>query len=645
MNPKTQTVSAISVDLSGLFHSVDLAIGQAREALIARQAQDGHWCFEFEADCTIPAEYILVQHYMDERDGALEQKLAAYIRAHQADYGGWPLYYGGAFDMSCSVKAYYALKLAGDDADAPHMRRAREAILAHGGAERANVFTRITLALFGQVPWRAVPFVPVEIMLLPRWFPFHIYKVASWSRTVMVPLFILCSLKPQARNPLGMGIRELFREDPEGADYFAGTARTPVARFFLLLDRLGRGLEPMIPRSVRMGAVRKAERWFIERLNGVDGINGIFPAMVNAHEALALLGYAPGHPYRRQTGEALRRLVVERSEDAYCQPCVSPVWDTCLALHALLEADGEPGPEAIAAAEWLKVRQIVDAPGDWQERRPGLRGGGWAFQYWNNHYPDLDDTAAVAWAIARLGRPEDRPALDLAADWLVGMQSVNGGFGAYDADNTYHYLNEIPFADHKALLDPPTADVTGRVVAFLAYLGRPQDRPAIDRAVAWLLAEQEESGAWFGRWGTNYIYGTWSVLVALELLRDDRLRPVIDKAAAWLKSVQQADGGWGENNDSYADPGLAGGAQPSTAAQTAWACLGLMAAGDVDSDALRRGIRWLVERQDGDGGWHDPYFNAPGFPKVFYLTYHGYSAYFPLWALARFWRLTGGKGL
>ena len=616
---------------------LDRVIAEARATLGGLQAEDGHWCFEFEADCTISAEYILMQHYMDERDGPLEAKIAVYLRNKQADHGGWPLYYGGPFDLSASVKAYYALKLAGDNPELPHMRRAREAILAHGGAERANVFTRITLALFAQVPWRAVPFIPVEIMLLPRWFPFQIYKVASWSRTVMVPLFILCSLKARAKNPLQVHIRELFRRPPEQiADYFSHARQGIVANLFLSLDRFWRLMEDWIPQRIRCRAVKKAEAWFTARINGEDGLNGIFPAMVNAHEALELLGYSSDHVYRQQTGAALRKLVVERATDAYCQPCVSPVWDTCLALHALLEQDGEVSPAVQSGIQWLKDRQIGAEPGDWREQRPNLAGGGWAFQYANPYYPDLDDTAAVGWALARAGRAEDRDSIERAADWLAGMQSSNGGFAAYDVDNTHYYLNEIPFADHKALLDPPTADVTGRVVAFLAYLARPRDRDILRRAVAYLLREQESSGAWFGRWGTNYIYGTWSVLMALAELDDPSLKPAMERAAHWLRAVQQSDGGWGENNDSYGDPGLAGMGQASTAAQTAWACLGLMAAGDQDSPALHRGIAWLQMYQEEDGRWPDIFFNAPGFPKVFYLIYHGYSLYFPLWALARY---------
>ncbi|HVC49782.1 MAG TPA: squalene--hopene cyclase [Burkholderiales bacterium] len=618
---------------------LDTGITLAREVLLAHQHENGHWCFEFEADCTIPSEYILMMHYMDEIDVELEAKLARYIRAHQNEGGGWSLYFGGESDISCTVKAYYALKLAGDEPGMLHMSRAREVILALGGVERSNVFTRITLALFGQVPWGAVPFIPAEIMLLPRWFFFHIYKVASWSRTVMVPLFILCTLKPHARNPRKIDVRELFQGDPAVlSSYFDRTVkRSPLARVFLLLERCGRIIEPMIPQRVRGYAIAKAEQWFIARLNGENGLNGIFPAMVNAYEALEVLGYSRDHPYRRQALAALRGFVIEREEDAYCQPCVSPVWDTCLAVHALEEA-GEPACKPVLSAiEWLKKCQIVAAPGDWQVNHKGVCAGGWAFQYSNDYYPDLDDTAAVAWAIAREGREEDRSVLNRAADWLVAMQSRNGGFAAYDADNTRHYLNEIPFADHKALLDPPTADVTGRVVSFLACLNRSQDCGVLRDAVRFLLAEQEESGAWFGRWGTNYIYGTWSVLMAFELLKEPSLQPAILKAAAWLKSTQQVDGGWGESNDSYAHPDLAGRGQPSVATQTAWATLGLMAAGEAQSRAVQRGIRWLLEHQT-EGSWHDAYFNAPGFPRVFYLIYHGYRYYFPLWALARYRR-------
>ena len=376
---------------------LERAITRSREALLTLQHPDGHYRFELEADCTIPAEYILLMHYMDEIDDELATKIAVYLRDHQGSDGGWYLYCGGDFDLSCSVKAYYALKLAGDSPDAPHMVRARKAILAHGGAACANVFTRITLALFRQVPWHGVPFIPVEILLLPRWFPFHLSKVSYWSRTVMVPLFILCSLKAQAKNPRKVDIRELFTTPPEKEEnYFS--VRSRLNRVFLTMDMLGRRLEPFIPDWVRRKAIRKAEAWFIERLNGTDGLGGIFPAMVNALEALTLLGYSPDHPYRVQAKKALEKLLVVGEESAYCQPCLSPMWDTCLAASALLDANlGEPTNDLLRALDWLEERQLSDEPGDWRDRRPNLKGGGWAFEYENPHYPDLDDTAVIAW--------------------------------------------------------------------------------------------------------------------------------------------------------------------------------------------------------------------------------------------------------
>lgn len=615
------------------------AIALARDAVLARQHDAGCWCFEFEADCTIPAEYILMTHFVGDIDRRLEAKLAAYLRQRQGVDGGWPLYYAGKMDISCSVKVYYALKLAGDDPRAPHMVRAREAILARGGAARANVFTRITLALFRQLPWRGVPFTPVEVMVLPRWFPFHLDKVSYWSRTVMVPLLILCSHRAKARNPTGIGVRELFTVPPaRERTYFQ--SHSLLNRALLVLDRLGHHLERFIPKRLRMHATARAERWFIERLNGEDGLGAIFPAMVNAYEALVVLGYPADHPYRIQARQALRRLVIEREHEAYCQPCVSPVWDTALACLALLESDGGITTAIRRGLDWLAQRQIVDAPGDWQRACPTAPGGGWAFQYTNPHYPDLDDTAAVGWAMHRADPDRYATCLTRAADWLVAMQSRNGGFAAFDADNDHYYLNEIPFADHGALLDPPTSDVSARVLALLGRLQRAPDAPVRARVLDFLGREQEADGPWFGRWGTNYIYGTWSVLVGLEQAGAEMRAPAVRRAVTWLQHVQRIDGGWGETNDSYFDRAQAGQAPASQPCQTAWALLALMAAGEVRSDAVARGIDYLLRAQGADGLWHTSYFNAPGFPRVFYLKYHGYDAYFPLWALARFRHLT-----
>ena len=620
---------------------LDRAVVEARDALIARQDAQGYWLFELEADCTIPAEYIMMMHFLDEIDVALEAKLCRYLRSAQDGHGGWPLYRGGGFNISCSVKAYYALKLAGDSPDAPHMVRARAAILERGGAARVNVFTRIALALFGQLPWRGVPYIPVEIMLLPRWFPFHLDKVAYWSRTVMVPLFILCTRKPVAKNPRNVDIRELFNVPPESErDYFRRAGF--VAKAFLAADRIGRLLDPLIPARMRETATRRAETWMLERLNGEDGLGAIFPAMVNALEVMAILGYPADDPRRLTAKRALQKLLVVGPSSAYCQPCVSPIWDTALASLAMQEA-GDPtsSDAAMRALDWLQARQLLDEPADWQVKRPGLAGGGWAFQFANSYYPDLDDTAVVVWAMHQ-ARDSVRYADSMrrAMDWLVGMQSKDGGFAAFDADNTSFYLNAIPFADHGALLDPPTSDVTARVVTVLARIGRPQDQPALDRAIAYLRRQQEHDGSWFGRWGTNYIYGTWSVLMSLAQAHVSAADPAVRRAAEWLKLKQNSDGGWGESNDSYAQAPDEREKFPSTAYQTAWALLGLLAAGEVRSEAVRHGVEFLMRTQQADGLWSDASFTAPGFPRVFYLRYHGYSAYFPLWALAAYRSLT-----
>ena len=612
------------------------AVARARHALLTDQRPDGHWCYELEADCTIPAEYVLFLRYLGESVAELEAKIGRYLRSRQAEHGGWPLYLGGDLDISCTVKAYYALKLIGDDPEAPHMRRAREALLARGGATRANVFTRIALAIFGQLPWRAVPFIPPEIMLLPRWFFFHIDKVSYWSRTVMVPLFVIYAHKARAVNPEGIGVRELFTKDPDlERDYFP--VRSALNRVILWVERAVRPLEPLIPRRIRRKALQKAEAWFVPRCNE-GGLGAIFPAMINAYMALDLLGHDRGEELMIQARRAIDDLLVVDDDSAYCQPCVSPVWDTGPACLALLEDGAESNREELSRAlEWLGKLQLWDEPGDWQVNHPGLAGGGWAFQYENAYYPDLDDTAVVGWAMhLAADRESYAEPIRRAADWLRGMQSRNGGFAAFDADNTHYALNEIPFADHGALLDPPTSDVSGRCVALFAQLGRGEDRECLARVVEYLRKEQEADGSWFGRWGTNYIYGTWSVLSALAHVSAIDVSDMVKRAAKWLKSIQRADGGWGESNDTYLDRERGCADDRSTAFQTAWALLGLMAAGEGDSEEVRRGMEYLLSSQTAEGSWSDPEFTAPGFPRVFYLRYHGYSKIFPLWALARY---------
>ncbi len=621
---------------------LDAAINRAAAALAGLQRSDGHWVFELEADATIPSEYILLQHYLDRIEPELEASIARFIRAKQGKDGGWPLFYGGALDISCSVKAYFALKAAGDSPEAPHMARARAAILAQGGARRCNVFTRILLALFGEVPWRAVPMMPVEIMLLPRWSPFHIAKVSYWSRAVLVPLLVLMALRPRARNPQRITIGELFLDPPEAVrDWIAGPTASPLAIAFGMLDRVLRATEPLFPKRPRRRAIAKAVAFVTERLNGEDGLGGIYPAMANALMMFDCLGYPHDCPERETATAAIGKLLVPDGEGSYCQPCLSPVWDTALACHALAETEDRRVEPAIGRAlDWLAGKQVLETAGDWAMNRPNLRPGGWAFQYENPCYPDVDDTAVVALALDRCDRVRYRPAVERAKEWIVGMQSRNGGWGSFDADNTHYYLNHIPFADHGALLDPPTADVSARCLGLLAQAGSGAAHPTVATAVAFLRREQEADGSWFGRWGTNYIYGTWSVLAALDAAGVDRRSPEIRRAVGWLLDRQREDGGWGEREESYW-PGVPPGEAPySTPSQTAWALLGLMAAGEVENPAVARGIAFLIDAQDRNGSWDEPWFNAVGFPRVFFLRYHGYRAYFPLWALARYRRLT-----
>ncbi|HVC57013.1 MAG TPA: squalene--hopene cyclase [Stellaceae bacterium] len=639
MTAKKTTAPALG---DALPTGLDAAIDRAVDSLLARQHADGHWVFELEADATIPAEYILLQHYLGTIDPELEPRIARYLRASQGADGGWPLFFGGAMDISASVKAYFALKAIGDPIDAPHMARARAAILERGGARRCNVFTRILLALWGEVPWRAVPIMPVEIMLLPAWFPFHIDKISYWSRTVLVPLLVLMTLRPTARNPRGVRITELFVEPPERVrGWIAPASGSLVGHAFAVLDRLLRIARPLFPPRPRRRAIAKAVAFVTERLNGEHGLGAIFPAMANALMMFDCLGYPADHPDRVAATTAIDKLLVSDGDRSYCQPCVSPVWDTALACHALMEVDETRLTPAIRrAGDWLAGEQVLDTVGDWAVMRPGLRPGGWAFQYANPHYPDLDDTAAVALALDRLDPARYRAATDRAAEWVVGMQSGNGGWGSFDADNTHYYLNHIPFADHGALLDPPSADVSARCLGFLAQRGMPPDHPAVATAVDYLRREQEADGSWFGRWGTNYIYGTWSVLAGLNAAGVDPGTPEVRRAVAWLIGRQHGDGGWGESGRSYWPDGPRGEAPYSTASQTAWALLALMAVGEIDHPAVARGVAYLIASQDRDGNWDEPWYTAVGFPRVFYLRYHGYRAFFPLWALARYQRLS-----
>jgi squalene-hopene/tetraprenyl-beta-curcumene cyclase len=625
--------------------ALEASIDAARRALLQFRRDDGHWVFELEADATIPAEYVLLRHYLGEPvDAGLEAKIAVYLRRIQGAHGGWPLVHDGEFDMSASVKGYFALKMIGDSVDAPHMVRAREAIRSRGGAIHSNVFTRFLLAAFEVVTWRAVPVLPVEIMLLPSWSPFTLTKISYWARTTMVPLMVLCALKPRARNPKGVGIDELFLQDPKSIGMPAKAPHQNWALFTLFgsIDAVLRVIEPVMPKWLRRRAIRQAIDFVEERLNGEDGLGAIFPPMANVVMMYEALGFPEDHPPRAVTRRGIDLLLVVGEDEAYCQPCVSPVWDTSLTCHAMIEAGGPEVAKPVRdGLDWLLPKQVLDLKGDWAAKAPNVRPGGWAFQYNNAHYPDLDDTAVVVMALDRARRGQPNLAYDNAIargrEWIEGMQSDDGGWAAFDVNNTEYYLNNIPFSDHGALLDPPTEDVTARCVSMLAQLGETLDSsPAVARGVDYLRKTQHPEGSWYGRWGMNYVYGTWSVLCALNAAGIDHADPMMRRAVTWLASVQNADGGWGEDAVSYRLDYRGYQSAPSTPSQTAWALLALMAAGEVDHPAVARGVEYLKTTQTEKGLWDEQRYTATGFPRVFYLRYHGYAKFFPLWALARY---------
>src|ERR1700759_4960553 len=573
--------------------ALEKSIASASDALGGLQQADGHWVFELEADDTIPAEYILLRHHLGESvDSGLESKIANYIMRRQGSHGGWALVEGGPFDMSASVKAYFALKMIGHSIDAPHMARAREAIRPGGGAIHSNVFTRFTLAMYGVTTWRSVPVLPIEIMLLPMWSPFHLNKISYWARTTIVPLMILAILRPLARNAKGVGIDELFLQDPKSVGTSAKAPHQSWAWFtlFSALDRVLRAIEPLFPKKLRAHAIEKAVAFIEERLNGEDGMGAIYPPMAI-------------------TRRGIDKLLVIHETEAYCQPCVSPVWDTTLTCHAMMEAGGETATQAAKRGlDWLVPKQVLDLKGDWAVKRPDVRPGGWAFQYNNAYYPDLDDTAVVVMSMDRMRRETGTKDYDEAIargrEWIEGMQSRDGGWAAFDVDNLEYYLNNIPFSDHGALLDPPTEDVTAPCVSMLAQLGQTAaNNSQVAAAVEYLRRTQHPEGSWYGRWGMNFIYGTWSVLSALNVAGVDRQDPMIRKAVDWLVSGQNQDGGWGGDAISYRLDYSGLERAPTTASQTAWALLALMAAGEVENPAVLRGVGDLKSTQTEKELW------------------------------------------
>ena len=612
------------------------SIGRAQEYLLSLQHPEGYWLGELEADSTLTSEYIMLRHFLRRVDRDRERKAANYLKAKQLPDGGWDLFPGGASDISATVKAYFAFKLMGYSPDDACMRRARENIVAKGGVTKANVFTKIALALFGQYDWRGVPSMPVEIILFPRWFYFNLTEVSYWSRTVIVPLLILMDLKPVCSIPAAASIDELYVPSRAAADLrFPRSERLFTWKnFFITLDRLLHGLERWTPRPFRARARQQALAWILTRM-GPGGLGGIYPAMANAGMALHTLGYSEDHPKMAEGLKEIELLGIEEADRFHLQPCLSPVWDTPLAVNALVEsALPRDHPALLRAATWLLQQQILRR-GDWQVKRPELPAGGWPFQFRNDFYPDTDDSAMVLMALKKIALPDRadiRQAIEIGLEWFLGMQSKSGGWGSFDVDNTRLLLNNIPFADHGALLDPPTEDLAGRGLEMLGTYGETRVHPRAARALGFVKRTQDPRGGWYGRWGANYIYGTWSVLRGLQAIGEDLNAPYVRRAVRWLESCQNADGGWGETLLSYADPALAGKGE-SIPSQTAWALLGLLAAGEAENPAVARGIRFLIETQRSDGSWDDPFWNATGFPRVFFLKYHLYPVYFPLWAL------------
>ncbi|WP_080888544.1 squalene--hopene cyclase [Nitrospira japonica] len=641
--------------------TLDESIKRSQSWFLSRQHQsEGYWVAELEADTTLTAEYLMLRRFLDRVDPERERKAVLYLRSAQLPDGGWPIYRGGPSEISASVKAYFALKISGVSADEPYMLRARDRILAMGGVVQANVFTKITLALFEQYDWQGVPSMPPEIMLLPKRFYFSIYAISYWSRAVLIPLLIVFANQPVCRLPKEQGIDELFvtprttiryRQFPpfnKDQGWF-----TP-HNVFVVLDAVLKLYDRMPLAWVREKSLHRAASWMLEHMAGSGGLGAIYPAMANSVVALRCLGYQVDDPLVQKALREIEELEIHDTvtvedqlvEAMHLQPCHSPIWDTALLMNALIEGGMAPDHLPLQRAARYLVSRQTKTVGDWKFSSHQAEPGGWYFQHENELYPDVDDSAVVLMALSKVRIPEAaalQESIKRGASWVLAMQGSDGGWGAYDKDNNRIVFNYIPFADHHALLDPSTSDLTGRCLEMLGALGYDQSHPAVAPALAFLKREQEHDGSWYGRWGVNYIYGTWSVLAGLRAIGEDLSQPYIRRAVAWLESRQNPDGGWGESCLSYAEDESIGRGD-STPSQTAWALMGLMSAGMTDSFSVARGIQYLLRHQSKDGSWEEACHTGTGFPRVFYLRYHWYCQYFPLWALAMYRNLrTRGK--
>ena len=625
------------------------AIALAQQNLLRQQRFDGHWVGELMVDSTLCSDYVLFMHWLGEVDEAMQRRCVKHIRKRQLPDGGWNIFYGGPSEINACVKAYFALKLAGTSPDAPYMREARANILRLGGIPRMNTYSKLYLALLGQFPWKYLPVIPVEMILLPKWCFFNIYSMSSWSRAMLIPLAIINHFKPTRELPEDKQLHELYPVGTEGSDFTLPRDQRIFTwrNFFLRADRVLKLLEPWHSRPLRQRALEEAERWMVERIGeGSDGLAAVFPAMLNSIIALRALDYPKEHPLYKKALQDFSGLFVDDPDDFRIQPCLSPVWDTAINIIALAES-GFPAqhPALQRAAQWL-VDKEVRVRCDWTMNNSHPEASGWAFEYNNIFYPDTDDTAMVLMAL-RLVRPNEQSKLsevfERALAWQLSFQCRDGGWAAFDKDVTRHWLEDMPFADHNAILDPTCSDLTARTLELLGYIGFNPGRLLVRRAIRYLRETQEDDGSWYGRWGVNYIYGTWQVLRGLRAIGEDMTQSWILRGRDWLESCQNDDGGWGERCASYENPDLKGQG-PSTASQTAWALMGICACGDLDRPSIQRGLSYLLSTQRVDGAWDEPEITGTGFPRVFYLKYDMYRQNFPLLALATYVNYRSGIG-
>ncbi len=644
--PETAKAQLPFVGSTGLADRVREAMRKSQVYYMEEQHKDGYWWYELESNVTITAEYLMLLHFLGLKNPGRDKKIAQHILRNQRDDGTWSIHWGGKGDLSTTVEAYFALKLAGFSAEDIPLKKARAFILKEGGVEASRVFTKIFLALFGEFDWKAIPSIPVEINLVPSWFPINIYNFSSWARSTLVPLSVVLDKKPTRLLPEKTGVRELYKK-PGKIPPVTTQKLSPLSwkRFFIVLDRLIKAVEDMPVRPLREKALKKTEQWVHEHQETTGDWGGIQPAMVNGVLALAALGYGTAYEPIKKGLEALENFTMEKDGELVLQSCISPVWDTALTALALLYSGVDRNHPCISSAcEWLIANQIFQK-GDWSIKRPGLQPGGWAFEFDNNWYPDVDDTAVV---LMLLNRCDDNAcvtseSLHSGLRWILGMQGKDGGWGAFDVDNNLTILNQLPFGDLEAMIDPSTPDIAGRVLELLGLAGYEPSHDVVRNAIRFLKKHQEEDGTWWGRWGVNYIYGTSGVLLGLGSIGEDMSKPYVRKAVAWLKGHQRIDGGWGECCESYGDPKLKcqGWSTPS---QTAWAILGLIAAGEGTGEEVHKGIKYLLKKQKLDGTWEEEFFTGTGFPKYFMIRYHNYRNCFPLMALGRFYKLIGSEG-